>query len=261
MLSRERDSASASSEPGEPRESFAGRFSYKRLIGLFLQLPIVVFILLEMLSLAYIWQTYVVHGRIFEMELDEHQQGQLLQSMQNYLLSIFAFIGIWCQGLYSISYGLLGLLGWALAFLTFGDDSTEMAFDALCHLYATRTNGEAVEPFAFSRGNKLYETLLVKVVVQTAYMGFVFLSTKAIRLALGVYPAIWWRRPRGSFTFSAPTARALPNRSGDAARPFRLTLQSSRPTSEASSPSAGRRSGRTRRSRSWANSWMNISSR
>lgn len=204
MLSRERDSASASSEPGEPRESFAGRFSYKRLIGLFLQLPIVVFILLEMLSLAYIWQTYVVHGRIFEMELDEYQQGQLLQSMQNYFLSIFAFIGIWCQGLYSISYGLLGLLGWALAFLTFGDDSTEMAFDALCHLYATRTNGEAVEPFAFSRGNKLYETLLVKVVVQTVYMGFVFLYYDSNKTRSWSLPSDLVEEAQGEFqVFSA----------------------------------------------------------
>lgn len=197
MLSRERDSASDSSEPGEPREPFAGGFSYKRLIGLFLQLPIVVFILLEMLSLAYIWQTYVVHGRIFEMELDEHQQGQLLQSMQNYLLSIFAFIGIWCLGLYSFTYGLLGLFGWGLAFLTFGDDSTEMAFDALCHLYATMTNGEAVEPFAFSRGNKLNETLLVKVVVQAVYMGFVFLyydSNKTRANSQGTSEPFWRRR-------------------------------------------------------------------
>lgn len=131
--------------------------------------------------LAHIWKGSLADGRIFEMQLDEHQQQQLWQSMQNYCLSVWAFACVWYLGLSDLSLGLLGLCGWASAFLTFGDDSTEEARDALYHLGATWVQGEAVEPFAFSRGNKLYWALLVKVAVQSAYMCLVFLFYEALR--------------------------------------------------------------------------------
>lgn len=153
------------------------------IFGLLLQIPMVVFIGLEVGLLIYLWRTYLVKGMIFDLKLDEQQQEQLGLSMRNYFFSILVFVCVWYKGISNFTGGICGLIMWGIAFLTFGDDSTEETCDALYHLVKTRLSGETDTPFEFSKSNKLYRALLAKVVIQCVYTVVLFLFYEWTRLS------------------------------------------------------------------------------